>query len=97
MCLTADRRHLIAGTSVGTVRIYAWPPATIEGTLDTAAYIEVLAHAGPVIAITIAPHQNVFMTAGDDGTVFVHSLVRGSEYERTLIDAAASKIVSGTR
>jgi hypothetical protein len=80
MCLTADRSLLIAGTSLGTVRIYAWPPVSVDGVPDTAFYVETLAHAGPVLSLVMAPHQGVLLRTGQDGTVFVHSLMR-SQYD----------------
>jgi WD40 repeat protein len=92
MCLTQDRRHLIAGTISGRVRVYAWPPVVAEGASDGPAYMETIAHNGPVVAVALAPHQNTFVSAGDDGSVFVHSLVRGGDFERTLIDHAPNNM-----
>jgi WD40 repeat protein len=43
--LSANRRHLYAGTKSGTVRIYAWPPSVNDNKVGF--YAELQAHSGP--------------------------------------------------
>jgi hypothetical protein len=60
------RNFMFAGTSIGTVRAYAWPP-----TNHDVAYAECWAHSSPVNSIRQSPLGNMLMSAADDGTIFM--------------------------
>mmetsp|Transcript_15032 Transcript_15032/g.16277 ORF Transcript_15032/g.16277 Transcript_15032/m.16277 type:complete len:1892 (-) Transcript_15032:105-5780(-) len=109
MHMSSDRAKLFVGTSVGSLRIYPWPPEpahvphhppTVTSTQVVAGakdghhghsshghhhssgaahqyhpllFYEVYTHAGPVVAIMQGPLDNTVISAGADGSVFIHS------------------------
>jgi len=72
--LSANRRHLYAGTKLGTVRIYAWPPSVSENKVGF--YTEIQAHNGPVVSINESPRGDKLVSSGNDGAVFCFSLTK---------------------
>lgn len=75
LCLTEARTHgkrqLYAGTSCGSVRIYAWPP---EPDAHEGIYYESYVHCSPVVAIRESPQGDMVISAAEDGSVYVHTL-----------------------
>ena len=72
--LSANRRHLYAGTKLGTVRIYAWPPSVNDNKVGL--YTELQAHNGPVVSINESPRGDKLVSSGNDGAVFCFSLTK---------------------
>lgn len=92
--LSPDRSKLYVGTSLGTLRVYAWPPEILPSTAashghghghghgshssqhgPSVAYYEIYTHAGPVVAIKLSPVDHTVISAGADGSVYVHNEV----------------------
>jgi hypothetical protein len=86
--LSPDRSKLYVGTSLGTLRVYAWPPEFLPATnapahgghghssvhaVSNVAYYEIYTHAGPVVAIKLSPVDHTVISAGADGSVYVHT------------------------
>eukprot|EP01032_Pedospumella_encystans_P021980 gene21980-24919_t len=85
--LSADRTRLYVGTSLGTLRVYAWPPEVVPqtshsvhshanhtGTIGVSCpYYEIYTHAGPVVAIKLSPVDHTVISAAADGSVYVHT------------------------
>ena len=71
MKLSINRRHLYAGTKLGAIRIYAWPP--INDNM-VGLYSEIQAHSGSVVSIFESPRGDKLISSGEDGAVFVFTL-----------------------
>jgi len=82
--LSADRTRLYVGTSLGTLRVYQWPPEPAPMTAHghghhnstvgvNCPYYEIYTHAGPVVAIKLSPIDHTVISAAADGSVFVHT------------------------
>eukprot|EP00605_Chrysophyceae_sp_TOSAG23-4_P001800 GSChrysophyteH1.ASY1.ANO1.1990.1 assembled CDS len=69
--LSANRRHLYAGTKAGKIRIYAWPPINKS---KVGIYSEFSAHRGAVVTIHESPRGDKLLTMGEDGAVMVFTL-----------------------
>ena len=68
VCLSHDRKNLYAGTSKGTVRVYAWPPV---GAAAGGVYVEAQVHSSPVVALRETAVHNTLISAAEDGSIFV--------------------------
>ena len=120
--VSQDRTKLFAGTSIGSIRVYPWPPepqscsqtppaigTSIASTHGNGHHshnlynhhhisYEIFMHSAPVVAIRLGVVENTIVTAGADGSVFVHTFTE----DRNLIPkqpkpaAAASGSGTGT-
>lgn len=68
-----DRSMVFAGTSIGTIRAYAWPPV---GKGKMGVYMELQAHTNSVVCIRESGIGNAIISVAEDGTIFVFSLDR---------------------
>lgn len=76
---------LLAGTSKGSIRVYAWPMVEESLELELAgsnkvkikepAYLEVIAHSYPVVSICASHDEGYIFTGSEDGTVLCFSFL----------------------
>jgi WD40 repeat protein len=79
MQLSNDRTRLFCGTSVGSLRVYSWPPvsppAVGKDGQPLPAYYEIFTHSQKVVAIKLTPTDNCVVSAAEDGSIFIHNIV----------------------
>ncbi|CAM9617932.1 unnamed protein product, partial [Ectocarpus fasciculatus] len=71
LCISIDKKSVYAGLANGCVRAYPWPFMAGDPP-----YVEVMAHAAPVVEIREAPTGTAIVTAAEDGTVFFISTLK---------------------
>lgn len=66
------KKYLYAGTSEGSLRVYDWPIR-----VESPAFVESHAHSAAVVALRESPTGNVVVSASEDGSIFVHAMLKG--------------------
>ena len=83
---------LLAGTSKGTLRIYAWP--MVEESLELELtqnnkvrikephFVEVIAHSYPIVSICASHDEGYIFTGSEDGTVLCFNFTSNFEKDK---------------
>lgn len=66
------KKFLYCGMSDGSLRVYEWPVKSYS-----APYLETQAHSASIVDIRESPTGHVIVTISEDGSVFVHSILKG--------------------
>jgi WD40 repeat protein len=70
--ISTCKKFLYAGMSDGSLRVYEWPVKT-----HTPSYIEIQAHSSAVVDLRESPTGHILITASEDGSIFIHSILKG--------------------
>ena len=83
---------VLAGTSKGTLRIYAWP--MVEESLELELtqnnkvrikephFVEVIAHSYPIVSICASHDEGYIFTGSEDGTVLCFNFTSNFEKDK---------------
>jgi WD40 repeat protein len=72
LCISMCKKFVYCGMSDGSLRVYEWPVKTAAPS-----FIEMHAHSAGVVDIRESPTGHIIVTVSEDGSVFVHTILKG--------------------